>query len=68
MVNKNFVSSCIPSHKLVPPENPMKCLYSELTKVRFAIKCCRERDFCNREARPTLAAAFLRGKILNTVN
>ncbi|XP_015790751.1 TGF-beta receptor type-1 isoform X2 [Tetranychus urticae] len=61
----SYEFGCIPSNKLVPPENPMKCLHSELTKVRFAIKCCRERDFCNRESRPTLAAAFLRDSQLS---
>ncbi|KAI8488714.1 Activin receptor type-1C [Branchiostoma belcheri] len=46
---------CMDADRLTPPENPFIC--QDSNNPRFAIRCCRTHDFCNRELDLVLPAS-----------
>ena len=46
---------CFEKSQLVPAGNPMVCHQASHKAHLNAVRCCKDADFCNRQAPPTLA-------------
>ncbi|RWS31446.1 transforming growth factor-beta receptor type I-like protein [Leptotrombidium deliense] len=50
-----YTNRCYERKELVPYENPIICQHSAAKRDQFVIKCCKNRDYCNLDLRPTLS-------------
>ncbi|XP_069692683.1 TGF-beta receptor type-1 isoform X3 [Periplaneta americana] len=45
---------CLEKALVYPPENPILCHYANTLNETFVIGCCKDRDMCNKDLKPTL--------------
>jgi hypothetical protein len=47
-----------------PPENPILCHYANTLNDTFVIRCCKDRDMCNKDLKPSLHVKNKTGRFL----
>ncbi|XP_023702433.1 TGF-beta receptor type-1 isoform X3 [Cryptotermes secundus] len=45
---------CLEKALVYPPENPILCHYANTLNDTFVIGCCKDRDMCNKDLKPSL--------------